>query len=185
MFPVVIGAFLMSRQLMAALLLLACAAAVGAARDPEEHFFDTTFGDFTEELQNARDQGKRGILIMFEMDECPFCHRMKTTVLNQSEIQDFFKEHFLVFPVDIEGDIEVTDFQGNTLTQKEFALKHYRVRATPVFAFFDLDGQLIARYTGATRDVREFQWLGEYVVSGDYDKKSFTRYKLERRKAAR
>jgi hypothetical protein len=26
------------------------------------------------------------------------------------------------------------------------------VRATPVFAFFDLDGKLVARYTGATRD---------------------------------
>jgi len=86
--------------------------------------------------------------------------------------------------VDIEGDVEVTDFQGNTLAQKDFALKQYRVRATPVFAFFDLDGNLVARYTGATRDAREFQWLGNYVVDGEYGKTSFTRYKLERRNAA-
>jgi thioredoxin-related protein len=170
--------------LLAVLLLAAATAALGAIRDAQEHFFDTTFGDFSEELQNAGDQGKKGILIMFEMDECPFCHRMKTSVLNQSEIQDYFKEHFLVFAVDIEGDVEVTDFQGNTMAQKEFALKQYRVRATPVFAFFDLDGNLVARYTGATRDAREFQWLGEYVVNGEYGKTSFTRYKLERRKAA-
>jgi len=172
------------RSLLAVSLLLLATAALGAVRDPEEHFFDATFGDFSEELQNAKDQGKKGILLMFEMDECPFCHRMKTTVLNQSEIQDYFKENFLIFPVDIEGDVEVVDFQGNTLAQKDFALKGFRVRATPVFAFFDLDGKLVARYTGATRDPQEFQWLGEYVVDGDYGKTSFTRYKMERRKTA-
>jgi thioredoxin-related protein len=171
-------------SVLSVLLLFFANAAVGAVRDAEEHFFDTTFGDFSEELETARDQSKKGILIMFEMDECPFCHRMKTTVLNQSEIQDYFKEHFLVFPVDIEGDVEVTDFQGNAMAQKDFALKQFRVRATPVFAFFDLDGNLVARYTGATRDPQEFQWLGEYVVNGEYGKTSFTRYKLERRKAA-
>lgn len=172
------------RSSIAVLMLLVATVALGAVRDPQEHFFDTTFGDFSEELQNARDQGKTGILLMFEMDECPFCHRMKATVLNQSEIQDYFKEHFLVFSVDIEGDVEVVDFQGNSLAQKDFALKQFRVRATPVFAFFNLDGKLVARYTGATRDPQEFQWLGEYVVDGGYGKTSFTRYKMERRKAA-
>jgi thioredoxin-related protein len=110
---------------------------------------------------------------------------MKTTVLNQSEIQDYFKEHFLIFPVDIEGDVEITDFAGQTLPEKEFALKQYRVRATPVFAFFDLDGNLVARYTGATRDADEFRWLGDYVIEGAYTTTSFTRYKRERQKSAR
>jgi thioredoxin-related protein len=163
------------------LLLFTASAAWGAAtRDPGTHFFDQTFGDFSEEIENAREQGKKGVLIMFEMDECPFCHRMKTTVLNQPEIQDFYKENFLVFPVDIEGDVEVSDFSGNPLPQKEFALNQYRVRATPVFAFFDLDGNLVARYTGATRDAEEFQWLGEYVVNEAYKETSFTRYKRQR-----
>lgn len=75
---------------------------------------------------------------MFEMDECPFCHRMKTTVLNRPEVQDYFRKHFLIFSVDIEGDIEITDFQGKPTTMKDFAFKQYRVRATPVFQFFDL-----------------------------------------------
>jgi len=50
--------------------------------------------------------------------------------------------------------------------------------------FFDLDGNLVARYTGATRDAQEFRWLGEYVVGDGYRETSFTRYELERRKAA-
>jgi thioredoxin-related protein len=160
-----------------ALLLPLSAAQAAVERDPGEYFFDQTFGDFTEELQTARDEGKQGILLMFEMDECPFCHRMKTTVLNQPTVQDYFKEHFLIFPVDVEGDVEVTDFQGNVAAQKDFALKQFRVRATPVFAFFDLDGNLVARYTGATRDSDEFMLLGRYVVDQAYKDNTFTKYK--------
>jgi thioredoxin-related protein len=167
------------------ILLVLYAAAVGSAtRDPAQYFFDSTFGDFSEELATARDEGKKGILLMFEMDECPFCHRMKTTVLNQPEVQDYFKEHFMIFPVDIEGDVEIHDFAGNAMSQKDFALKTHRVRATPVFAFFDLDGNLVARYTGATGDATEFMWLGEYVVQERYKEITFPAYKRERQAAA-
>jgi thioredoxin-related protein len=163
------------------LLVLSQAAAAAAVRDPGEHFFQQTLGDFTEELALAREEGKTGILIMFEMDECPFCHRMKTTVLNRADVQDYYRDHFLVFAVDIEGDVEITDFAGRHVKQKDFAFEQFRVRATPVFAFFDLEGRLVARYTGATRDAEEFLWLGEYVVAGAYADTSFTRYKRERR----
>jgi len=168
-------------------LLFASWSILGAAevRDPQSNFFDQSFGDFHEELQNARDAGKLGILIMFEMDECPFCHRMKQTVLNQSEVQDYYKGHFLVFSVDIEGDLEIHDFAGNPTTEKEFAFKQNRVRATPVFQFFDLDGNAIkqARFTGATNGPDEFLWLGQYVVDRVYEQMNFTRYKRERQAA--
>ena len=171
----------MMLRLFLSAVLLATSFAVTAevARDPGQHFFNDTFGDFSEELQTARDSGKKGILIMFEMDECPFCHRMKTTVLNQPDVQEYFRENFMIFPVDIEGDVEITDFQGNATTMKDFAFKQYRVRATPVFAFFDLDGKYIkpARFTGATRDKEEFLLLGKYVVEGAYAEKPFARFK--------
>lgn len=159
-------------------------AASAGGRDPYKYFFDETWGNFTEELDNARQAGKKGILIFFEMDECPFCHRMKETVLNQPEVQAYFKEHFLNISVDIEGDVEITDFQGNTMKQKDFAFKINRVRATPVFAFYDLQGERVARFTGATNGVEEFMWLGEYVVNGEYKNMSFTRYKRQKKNAS-
>lgn len=148
-------------------------------RDAGTHFFDESFWDLTEELENARAAGKQGILIMFEMDECPFCHRMKTTILNQPDVQAWYKAHFLILPIDIEGDLEMVNFQGEATIMKDFAFQEYRVRATPVFAFFDLDGNYIkrARYTGATRDKEEFLLLGQYVVDGIYKEQSFSRYK--------
>lgn len=151
--------------------------AVAEIRDPGNYFFSQTLGDFSEELDSAREEGKQGVMIMFEMDECPFCYRMKTTVLNQSAVQDYFRSHFNVFAVDIEGDIEITDFAGNPMTEKDFAFKQYRVRATPVFGFFDLDGKLVTKYTGATASIDEFMLLGKYVVDEKYNTMSFTRYK--------
>ncbi len=152
-----------------------------AGKDPYKYFFNETWGDFQEELANAKQQNKKGILIFFEMDECPFCHYMKKTVLNQPEVQAYYRENFLNFAVDIEGDIEITNMKGNTMKQKDFAFREHRVRATPVIAFFDLEGNRIFRHTGKTAGVEEFIWMGEYVANGTYKETSFTRYKRNKR----
>lgn len=170
--------------LLFGMLAMTASLADTAPRDPADHFFQETFGDFHEELAQAREGGKQAVLVFFEQEDCPFCFRMKTTVLNRPEVQDYFREHFRIFSVDIEGDLEITDFAGKPTTQKEFAFRQYNVRATPVFAFFDLDGKLIARHTGPTADAREFLWLGEYVADGHYRTQTFAAYKRERRRQA-
>lgn len=155
----------------------AVAAAPAESRDPYKYFFENSFGDFSEELARAKQAGKKGLLIFFELDECPFCHRMKETVLNQENVQQYFKQHFLSFAVDIEGATEVVNFQRKNMLAKDFAVKENRVRATPVFAFFDLEGKAIARFTGATTGVEEFLLLGQYVADGHYKKLSFPKFK--------
>lgn len=170
-----------------AMLFLAVLSINGAAlaeegpRDPYSHFFNETFGDYSEELQTARDEGKKGVMIFFEMDECPFCHWMKKNVLNQPEVQAYFREHFLLFPIDIEGDIEITTFKGESMAQKDFAFKKHRVRATPVIAFFDLEGNAVHRHTGRTSSVGEFMMMGRYVAEGHYENTRFIRFKRENR----
>ncbi|NOX90923.1 MAG: thioredoxin fold domain-containing protein [Gammaproteobacteria bacterium] len=168
------------------LLWFLCAGQAQAVtgKDPYAYFFNETWGNFSEELETARTQGKKGILLFFEMDECPFCHRMKETVLNQPAVQEYFRQHFLSFSVDIEGDVEMIDFQGQAMPQKDFAFKVNRVRVTPVFAFYDLEGKQIMRYTGATSSVEEFMWLGEFVEKGLYKEMRFTKYKRQKARAA-
>ncbi len=170
--------------LLLCVLALSLAQANTAARDPAEYFFQETFGDFPEELALAREEGKQAVMLFFEQEDCPFCYRMKTTVLNRPEVQDYYRAHFRIHSVDVEGDLEITDFSGAHTTQKDFAFKQFNVRATPVIAFFDLDGKLVARHTGPTSDVDEFLWLGEYVVDGHFRTQSFTVYKNDRRRQA-
>lgn len=164
--------------LLASLLIVTQANA--ETRDPESYFFEESFGQFDEELERANDEGKKGVLIMFQQDECPYCHRMRASVLNQKKVQDYYRQHFLIFQVDIEGKLEITDFSGQQTLEKDFAFKQNRVRATPVFAFFDLDGTRVARYTGATTDVDEFMSLAQYVVDEKFRNMSFNRYKREK-----
>ncbi|TNF34308.1 MAG: thioredoxin [Gammaproteobacteria bacterium] len=170
----------MFRKILFAVLLVV----ISTVQADERAFFNDTFGDFSEELNTARDQGKQAIFIMFEMDECPFCHRMKTTILNQPDVIEYYRKNFLTFHVDIEGDVEITDFDGTPTTQKDFSFKKHRVRATPVLAFFDLQGERIVRYTGATSSKEEFMLLGEFVASGKYKEMNFIKYKREKQKDA-
>jgi len=156
-----------------------------ALRDPISNFFHQSFGDLQEELATARDENKRGLLVMFESDDCPWCKKMRALILNRAAVQDYYRNHFRIVTVDTEGDTEIVDFTGQSVPEKDFALKHNRVRATPVFAFFDLDGALMFKYTGATRDIDEFMWLGEFVVDDYYKTEKFPNYKRERRAQAR
>lgn len=165
----------MKRWLIGLLLCLPLVA-VAEVRNPESHFFDPKLGNFQEELAVAKQQGKQGIMLFFEMDDCPFCARMKNTILNQSEVQDFFRKHFLIFPVDTQGDVPMTDFKGKETVEKTFALQQ-RVRATPVIMFFDLEGNPVARHTGPSRDKDDFLMLGRYVVEGAYREMPYERYK--------
>ncbi|MBD3671170.1 MAG: thioredoxin fold domain-containing protein [Gammaproteobacteria bacterium] len=150
-------------------------------RDPYKHFFIQSLGDYTEELQMARDDGKKGIFLFFEMDECPFCHYMKNNVLNRKSVQESFLKDFSPYAIDIEGDVMITTFEGEEMKMKDYAFKVHRVRATPVMAFFDLEGNRIFRFTGKTRGVDEFRQMQEFVAGGHYKDMSFNNYKRKNR----
>ena len=160
------------------LFLFSMNACIAETRDAHQYFFDSKMGDFKSELANAKKEGKKGILLMYELDDCPFCFRMKQTILNQSEVQDYYHQHFLIFPVDIKGDVAMVDFKGKATTEKAFGLEQ-RIYGTPVFDFFDLEGNQLVRFPGAAKDVNEFMLLGRYVVEGAYKTMPFVKFKRQ------
>lgn len=160
------------------LFILCIGSGFAETRDAEEYFFDLKLGDFKNELATAKKEDKTGIMIMFEQEDCPFCYRMKHTILNQSEVQDYYHQHFLIFTVDIRGSIPMEDFKGKETTEKAFSTEH-RVYGTPVFDFFGLDGDLITRFPGTAKDVNEFMLLGRCVVEGACKIASFNAYKRQ------
>jgi thioredoxin-related protein len=153
--------------------LLGMPASAGAAG--ADAFFDASLGDFAAELSTARQQGKVGVLLVFEAEGCPYCRRMREQVLNQAAVQQFYRRHFNIFPVDFLGSVGIMDFAGKELSEKAFA-RAQRVRGTPTFLFVAPDGREMARYTGATRDADEFLALGRYVAEGHYARTTFERY---------
>jgi thioredoxin-related protein len=62
------------------------------------------------------------------------------------EIEAYIKEHFEILQLNIVGSREVTDFDGEKLSEKSIAAK-YGVRATPTIQFFpDLSADLAPKW---------------------------------------
>jgi thioredoxin-related protein len=53
-------------------------------------FFDFSSDNLKEDLQSAKEDGKKGIFIFFGMDDCPFCQKMKANVLNKPEVIKYY-----------------------------------------------------------------------------------------------
>jgi thioredoxin-related protein len=153
-----------------ALVIFAVSTTVAAApdsRNPREYFFTQTFGDLPEEMQIAVDDGKLGMLLFFEAEDCSFCRRMLKQVFNQRSVQDWYTERFVNIAVDVFGDVEIKDFDGITLPSKIFADQR-RIFATPVVSFIDPNGIEIYRHFGMIQTPEEFLLLGEYIEGKHY-----------------
>lgn len=151
---------------------------------PDVTIFDETFGDMQEELATVAEESKKALLIMFETADCPWCMRMKQTVLNRQRVQDYFKQHFRIIAIDAGGGAPIVDFEGNDTNETKFSMKLLRVRATPVFAFYDPNGKLLTKYTGTTKNADDFMLLGEYVVDDHYSQEKFSKFRRAHAKPA-
>jgi thioredoxin-related protein len=136
-------------------------------RDPQEFFFTQSFGDFPEELMQAKKAGKIGLILFFEQEGCAYCRAMMNKVLNQRQVQDWYRERFLAIAVDIRGDVVLKDFDGVSLPSKAFAIQR-RAVMTPVIIFIDLDGSEIFRKWGMISTPEEFLMVGAYIEEKSY-----------------
>ena len=160
------------KKIFAKLLLPILATGIAFASDPEprdsrDYFFTQSFGDLPEEMQDARDEGKLGMLLFFESDACPYCQHMHKKVFNQQPVQYWYRERFVSIAVDIHGDVELKDFDGITLPSKIFSDQR-RIFLTPVMSFINLDGIEIYRHLGMIKTPQEFLLLGKYIEDEHY-----------------
>lgn len=157
------------------LFLLAFSTAVHAA-EPWEAFFDPFLGDLKSELADAKAAGKKGVVVMYHFEECPYCRRMKREVLLRPEVQRAYHADFTVIAIDTRGAQPITGADGRVLPEKELA-KKLGVRATPTFDFYAPGGERMYRHVGGIFDAREFVLLERYVASGAFRSQTFAQFK--------
>lgn len=160
------------RPLLPLFIILLTLLPLRAGAADASQLFDQSIGDFKAELADALKEGKKGVVIMFEAEDCPFCRRMKAQVLNREDVQAYYRKHFAIFAVDIFGSVTIADFAGKSYTEKEYAIAQ-KLRGTPTFLFIGAGGKEMTRYIGATRDAQEFMELGRYVAEGHWRSKGF------------
>ncbi|CAN0597793.1 unnamed protein product [Ectocarpus sp. 12 AP-2014] len=147
-----------------------------------------TFKDLREDLDEANAEGKR-LLIMFEQRGCIYCTKMHKEVFPDPDVTKAIEDNYFVVQVNLHGDTEVTDFDGETLSEKDMARK-WGILFTPSMLFMpevvDEDSTApqaaVAMMPGAfgrgtTLDM--FTWVAEkrYELDGAED---FQRYHARR-----
>ncbi|MCV2881471.1 SoxW family protein [Actibacterium sp. XHP0104] len=122
---------------LAALLALALPALAGPPMgDDGLHkpvWLEDTFKDMSEDFASAQDQGKR-LLIIWEQRGCLYCKKMHTEVFPDPAIQEILTQNYFIVQMNLFGDVEVTDFDGTTLSEKEMA-RRWGVMFTPTMMF--------------------------------------------------
>ncbi|MCO6383530.1 MAG: thioredoxin family protein [Vannielia sp.] len=93
----------------------------------------TTFLDLREDLEEARAEGKRYI-VMVEQRGCIYCIKMHNEVFPDPEVEALIEENFFVVQINLYGSIDVTDFDGTTLPESEMA-QHWGTMFTPTMFF--------------------------------------------------
>ena len=118
---------------MLALALPAAAVELGDDGLHKPDWLRETFKDMSEDLAEANAEGKR-LLVIFEQRGCIYCTKMQAEVFPDPEIDALIREHYFVVQMNLFGDVEVTDFDGTTLPEKEMAAR-WGVLFTPTLMF--------------------------------------------------
>jgi len=176
---------------------LACATASEVGDDGlhKQAWFATTFRDIKEDMATAKAEGKR-LALIFEQRGCTYCRQIHEQVLTDPEVRDFIKANYMVVQYNLYGDEEITDLDGETLTEKSAARK-WRVTFTPTIFFMpeDADGKkdvgasTVSVMPGAFKKgtfLDMFQWVHRkgYETEEDFQRYHARRI-VERREAGK
>lgn len=119
-------------------------------------WFHMSFLDLREDMAEAAAEGKQ-LAIIWEQKGCPYCREMHNVNLRIPEIAEYIEKNFIVLQLNMWGDKEVTDLDGEVTTEKKLARK-YRVQFTPTIQFFPK--QLATDDTQAGQDVEIWRLMG-------------------------
>lgn len=132
------------RKLLAFLAALMLAAPLSAAEMGDDGLHKApwqrdTFKDLAEDLDEANAEGKR-LLVMVEQRGCIYCKKMHEEVFPVPEIDALLTDAFFVVQINMFGDVEVVDFDGEALAEKDL-VKKWGLLFTPTLLFFPEDAR--------------------------------------------
>lgn len=125
-------------------------------------WFKASFLDIREDAAEAAQAGKR-VLLYFYQDGCPYCKKLMEDNFGQREISDKAREYFDVIAINMWGDREVTDFNGESTTEKQFA-RDLKVMFTPTLLLLNERSEVVLRVNGyfpPHRFLRALDYVGQ------------------------
>ena len=175
------------RKFLSALVALVWVSAASAATLGDDGLHKTdwmrdTFKDLREDLEEANAEGKR-LLVLVEQRGCIYCTKMHEEVYVVPEIEQYIEDNYFVVQLNMFGDVEVTDFDGTTMSEKEMVQK-WGILFTPTMIFYpkevadDASGQgaAAAVMPGAFGKWTTYNLLNWVVEEGYLGDENFQKY---------
>ncbi|MEQ9333843.1 thioredoxin family protein [Thalassobaculum sp.] len=171
----------------------AAAATMGDDGLHKEDWFAITFRDIAEDIEAANQAGKR-LAIVFEQRGCIYCRKMHEELLADPEVAGYIKANFMVVQYNMFGDEEVTDLDGESLTEKT-AVRKWGYVFTPTVVFLPETapaGKTVAQAAVATMPgsfgkgtfLDMFRWVREKGYETDEHFQKYHARMIEQRRKA-
>jgi len=136
-------------------------------------WFKSSFLDLGEDIAEAASGNKR-VILFFYQDGCPYCEKLVNVNFTQKAIVDKTRQNFDVIAINMWGDREVSDYEGNSTTEKKLA-SNLRVMFTPTVIFLNEKGQVALRLNGYFPP-EKFDVALNYVIERQEEKLRFRDY---------
>ncbi len=137
-------------------------------------WFKLSFLDIQEDLDEAKEAGKKGLIIYFGMERCPYCKVLLEVNFAKTDIKNYTQENFDVVAIDVRGSRSVTLISGENMTENEFAVQR-KANFTPTLIFYDLEGNEVHRMVGYYAPYT-FSAALEYAADKHYQTETFRDY---------
>ena len=169
------------------------ASTVGEDGLHKQDWFSITFKDVAEDISDATADNKRLVLI-FEQRGCIYCAKVHETILTDPEVSEYLQEHFHIVQYNLFGDEDVTDTDGEVLSEKTAAQK-WGVVFTPTMLFMPEEltesvsvaeaavGKMPGAF-GKLTFLHLFQWVEEKGYEGEEHFQKYHARKIEERRAS-
>ena len=140
-------------------------------------WFKLSIGDLKDDIKEAEEAGKSGIMVYFGQKRCAYCGQFLKENIGAPDIEHYIRENYDVIPINIWGIEDITDTNGETYSERELSIR-YKTNFTPSLVFYDLGGKPIFRLRGYYPPYK-FRAALQYVTEGFYKEETFKEY-LER-----
>lgn len=160
----------------------ATAAPAVSAGKHDDGFFPPS-ANLARALAQARKEGKQGVAVLYEMNGCSDCARLRATTFKDAGLRRAYQRDFVAVSVMADEPTPLTDIDGKRSTQAQFAHEQ-RVYALPTLVFYDLEGIPVARHVGSSLTVAEWLHLGRYVREAGYEEAPLSDWKPAARKGS-
>ncbi|MDC9726432.1 MAG: thioredoxin fold domain-containing protein [Candidatus Thioglobus sp.] len=141
--------------------------------DELPNWFKATFMDFSEDLEEAADEGKH-VMIYFHQDGCPYCAKLVQDNFHDEKLIAKLQTNFDTIETNMWGDRELVDWQGNELTEKEFSTK-MKIQFTPTLVFLNPKGETLLRLNGY-QSIDKMHATLDYINNKTYLKQTYASY---------